>query len=209
MDTLLNFFVVLVVVVDPLGNVPMFLSLTKGLDTSQRRQIATRSVSLAGAILLLFLLTGGTILALLGIGVPAFRIAGGILLLLLAIDMVLVRQTGLRSTTGREQQEAMERRDVSVFPLAFPLLAGPGALTTVLLMAAPGRSWGTLLGAVVVVAAVLVIVWFALRVGDRIMRGLGETGANVVTRLLGVLLAALAVQYVLDGIFDAVAGVGL
>ncbi len=200
LGALFELFVVLVVVVDPIGNVPLFMALTASMDATQRRRTAVRAVTLAGAILLLFFWAGDWLLAILGIGIPAFRIAGGILLLLLAIDMVLVRQSGLRSTTLREEREAFAREDVHVFPLAFPLVAGPGAITTVLLAAAAPRDLVISLGMMGVMVAVLLVVLVAMLLADRLMGVLGETGANVITRLLGVLLAALAVQYVLDGL---------
>ena len=131
MESLLNAFVVLFVVVDPIGVALIFFTLTRDLSTSQQRRTALRGTALATVILLIFFLIGDDLLHRLNISIPAFRIAGGALLFLLAIDMVFARQSGLRSTTTREQEEAEHKQDVSVFPLAFPLIAGPGALTTV------------------------------------------------------------------------------
>jgi multiple antibiotic resistance protein len=203
MDVLFSTFVVLLIVIDPIGNAPMFMALTHNMETGYRRTMAIRGVSLATAILLVFLLIGDTLLALLGIGISAFRIAGGILLFLLAIDMVFARQSGLRSTTVQEQHEAEHKRDVSVFPLAFPLIAGPGALTTVLLMTSPRPELLVFIGMLVALLLVLGLALVSLLSADRIMGLLGETGANVITRLMGLILAALAVQYVLDGVKTA------
>lgn len=197
----LDIFIVLFVVVDPIGLVPMFAAMTQGGTPAYRRRMALRGTFIAGVLLFVFVLGGAELLRALGIGMPAFRIAGGILLFLVALDMVFARHSGIRSTTEREQREAELKADVSVFPLAFPLIAGPGALTTVLLMAGrhsaePHRIAVVLL----VVVLVLLLVLLALLQAERILRLMGETGANVITRVFGVILAALAVQYVLDGL---------
>ncbi|MDQ3796952.1 MAG: MarC family protein [Pseudomonadota bacterium] len=203
MDVLFSTFVVLLIVIDPIGNAPIFMALTHNMEAAYRRKMAIRSITLATAILLIFLLIGDPLLATLGIGISAFRISGGILLFLLAIDMVFARQSGLRSTTAQEQYEAEHKRDVSVFPLAFPLIAGPGALTTVLLMTSPRPAFWTFVGMLVALLLVLGLALMSLLLAERIMHWLGETGANVITRLLGLILAALAVQYILDGIGNA------
>lgn len=197
----LDSFVVLFVVIDPIGLAPIFAAITHGGTAEYRRRMAARGTFIAGVILLVFVLGGDVLLRLLGIGMPAFQIAGGLLLFLVAVDMVFVRQSGIRSATEREQREAKQKQDVSVFPLAFPLIAGPGALTTVLLMS--GKYGQQPFAAAIVLAVVLVVLAFALIAllqADRIMRFMGETGANVITRLFGVILTALAVQYVLDGV---------
>jgi multiple antibiotic resistance protein len=199
MDVLFSTFVVLLIVIDPIGNAPIFMALTHNMEAAYRRKMAIRSITLATAILLIFLLIGDPLLATLGIGISAFRISGGILLFLLAIDMVFARQSGLRSTTAQEQYEAEHKRDVSVFPL----IAGPGALTTVLLMTSPRPAFWTFAGMLVALLLVLGLALMSLLLGERIMHWLGETGANVITRLLGLILAALAVQYILDGIGNA------
>jgi len=202
-ELLLNYFVVLFIVVDPLGVAPLFASLTRGAGVAAQRHMALRATTLATAILLVFFFVGDGLLRLLGIGIPAFRIAGGALLFLLAIDMVFARQSGLRSATEREQAEAEHKRDISVFPLAFPLIAGPGALTTVLLMSASAGGLGVRAGMVAVVLAVSGLSLLALLAAGRILRLIGETGANVLSRLFGLVLTALAVQYMLDGIHAA------
>jgi len=202
-EVLLNYFVVLFIVVDPLGVAPLFASLTRGAGAAAQRHMALRATALATAILLVFFFAGDGLLRLLGIGIPAFRIAGGALLFLLAIDMVFARQSGLRSTTEREQAEAEHKRDISVFPLAFPLIAGPGALTTVLLMSASASGLGLRAAMVAVVLAVSGLSLLALLAAGRILRLIGETGANVLSRLFGLVLTALAVQYMLDGLHAA------
>lgn len=199
-DTLIIFLVV----IDPVGLAPIFGAITHGGTPEYRRRMAIRGTAIAAAILFAFVLGGAALLRLLGISMPAFLIAGGLLLFLVALDMVFVRQSGIRSTTEREQREAELKADVSVFPLAFPLIAGPGALTTALLTT--GKHAQQTAGTVVVllvVSIVLLCALIALFQAERIMRVLGETGANVITRLLGVVLAALAVQYTLDGVRTA------
>jgi len=203
MDWILNAFVVLFVVVDPVGNAPIFAALTRGLSEAERRRTALKGVALSAAILLVFFAVGNGLLSALGIGIPAFRIAGGLLLLLVAIDMVFARQSGLRGTTASERAEAHEREDLSIFPLAFPLIAGPGAITTVLLMASHTDDWWHQLIRLGVILAVLLITLAALLLTARIVKLLGETGANVIDRLLGLILAAIAVQFVVDGVRGA------
>lgn len=204
LESLINLFVVLFVVIDPIGLAPIFGALTRGGSISYRRRMAVKGILLAAGILFLFAFTGDWLLQALGIGVPAFKIAGGLLLFLVAIDMVFARQSGLRSTTVREQEEARFKEDISVFPLAFPLLAGPGTLTSVLLYVSETRgdtvAFWSLLG---MLAFVLLLAFLALLLAGRLMALLGETGANVVDRLLGVILSALAVQFVVDGMRTA------
>ncbi len=194
-----NSLVTLLVVVDPLGLAPIFAALTRGYPEKRKREAAIRGTALGAAILFLFALVGDALLAALGIGIPAFRIAGGILLFLLSLDMIFASPTGLRSRTVREQEEISYEHDVSVFPLAIPLLAGPGAITTVLLYTGE-RNPTELVAFVAVLLVVLLLTLLSLLLAPRIMRLFGETGSNVLTRVLGVLLAALAVQFVLDGI---------
>jgi len=144
------------------------------------------------------------LLEALGIGLPAFRIAGGLLLFLLAVDMIFARPSGMRASTVREQEEESYQQDVSVFPLAIPLLAGPGAITTVLLYTGGSNNTQVALF-VVVLLLVLLLTLTSLLLASRVMRLFGETGANVLSRVLGVLLAALAVQFVLDGLKTSLA----
>lgn len=195
-----NAFVVLFIVLDPIGVAGLFAVLTVNNSGQQQRHMAIRGVTLAGTIMYLFFFLGDALLEWLGISLPAFRIAGGILLFLLAMEMVFARHSGIRSTTRGEQHEAESRDDISVFPLAFPLLAGPGTLTTVLLIVGQIH---TLVDRVVMAGVILVmcaITLLILLVSRRLSAMLGQTGTNVISRLLGLILAALAVQYVIDGI---------
>ena len=199
LEFVFNSFVTLLVVVDPLGLAPIFAALTRGYPEKRKRETALRGTALGAAILLPFALAGDVLLEALGIGIPAFRITGGVLLFLLSLEMVFASPSGLRSRTVREQEEISYEHDVSVFPLAIPLVAGPGAITTVLLYTGE-RSASELAAFVAVLLVVLLLTLASLLLAPRIMRLFGETGANVLSRVLGVLLAALAVQFVIDGI---------
>jgi multiple antibiotic resistance protein len=196
----LNAFVVLFIVVDPVGVAWMFATITVGYELIQQRRMAIMGVSFALIFMFLFFFLGDTILRWMGISLAAFRIAGGILLFLLALEMVFARQSGLRSTTIGEQHEAEHKQDVSVFPLAFPLLAGPGALATVMLMAGKTDSFSERMIFSGVIFSVCAITLIALLMARTLSVRLGEIGANVISRLLGLILTALAVQYVIDGI---------
>lgn len=200
MTALFNTFVVLFVVLDPIGVAALFAILTPELAARERRRIALKAVALASMILLVFFVGGDALLGALGVSVPAFRIAGGVLLFMLAIDMVFARQSGLRSTTQGEQREARHKQDITVFPLAFPLIAGPGALTSVLLMASNWKEAWMFGAMLAVLLSVLLLTLLALLMSPFILRGLGETGVNVISRLFGLILAAMAVQFVIDGL---------
>jgi multiple antibiotic resistance protein len=193
-------------VVDPVGLVPSFLGITTGLPPEARRRVALRAALIAGAILAGSALIGDWLLRTLSITLPAFRIAGGLLLFSIASEMVLGVRTERQS---REAEEAVEERvrNIATFPLAIPLMAGPGAITATVLLA--GRSAGNLvlLGILLgVIALVLAICFAVFLMSVPIARLLGNTGSNVLSRLLGVVLAALAVQYVIDGVRVALAG---
>jgi len=200
MTDALNAFVVLFIVLDPIGVAWLFAAMTVGSNLHQQRRMAINGVTLAVVIIYVFFFLGDDLLRWMGISLPAFRIAGGVLLFLLSLEMVFARQSGLRSTTIGEQHEAKHKQDISVFPLAFPLLAGPGVLTTVILMAGQIGSVTDRLVMSGVIIAVCTISLLALLMARPISSILGETGANVISRLLGLILSALAVQFVIDGI---------
>lgn len=197
----INDLIVFFVVIDPPGLSAMFAALTRGGDNAYRRRMAVKATLLATGILYVFAFIGARLLEALGVSLPAFKIAGGILLFLVAIDMIFARQSGLRSATVREQEEARFKEDISVFPLAFPLIAGPGALTTVILLAgnASGHAW-QFVSVLIILGIILLLAFLSLLASGRLMRVLGVTGSNVLGRLLGVILAAMAVQFVIDGI---------
>ena len=198
---LISAFFTLFVVIDPIGLAPMFLALTKGMEPAARRAVALRAVLIAAAILTLFALFGEAVLGFMGISMPAFRIAGGALLFFTAFDMLFERRT------KRRKGQARAENDPSVFPLATPLIAGPGAIATmILLTGSAGGDWLVIGATLAVMAAVLAAVLGAFFIGASVERFLGETGINVITRLLGMLLAALAVQFVLDGLGEMLRG---
>lgn len=200
LEFLIPALVTLVVVVDPVGLVPTFIGVTEGLPATARRSVALRASLIAALILAGAALIGDWLLRSLSIGLPAFRIAGGLLLFSIASEMVfgvrIVRQT-------QQAEEAIEEhvRNIAAFPLAIPLMAGPGAITATVLLA--GRAGGDVLKLSLLLAVIVAVVALCLLVftfAGRIARLLGVTGNTVLSRLLGVLLAALAVQYVIDGV---------
>lgn len=203
-DFLLSTFMLFVVIVDPIGMGPIFIGLTHGHDEASRRRMALRGIIIAAVVLVVFAVVGEAVLRALGIGMAAFRIAGGALLFLLAVDMVLARPSGLRAPTPSETEEASSRDDISVFPLAVPLIAGPGAITAVLLtMGRTAHDPGLQMIGLAILLGVLGLTWVSLLFATRLTRTLGVTGTNVIGRVLGILLAALACQYVLDGLLDS------
>ena len=194
----LRAFLTLFVVVDPVGIAPVFIGLAGSRPAPERDRLARRAVSVAGLVLFGFALFGSWLFERLGISMDAFRIAGGVLLFRIAVGMVLATH---ERETKEEQEESRSRQDVSVFPLAIPLIAGPGALASMMILVAQaGSDTGRLLVVFAMAAAVLLLTWLALRLSAALGRVLRQTGVNVVTRVLGVLLAALAVQYVADGV---------
>ncbi|MCP3971396.1 MAG: MarC family protein [Rhodobacteraceae bacterium] len=202
MDTaaLITAFVALFVVIDPIGLAPLFVALTRGMTPAARRAIGMRSCALALALLTVFGLLGDKVLDFIGISMPAFQIAGGALLFLTALEMLFERRSKRRQGQAQEHEEGPED-DPSVFPLAMPLIAGPGAMATMVLLAdTPGAGWAGVITVHVAMIGVLAVVFAFFLAAGLLERVLGATGINVVTRLLGMLLAALSVQFVLDGL---------
>jgi MarC family membrane protein len=194
----LRSFLTLFVVVDPVGIAPAFLALVGERPRAEQKRVARKAIAVAGAVLFGFALGGDFLLGHLGISIDAFRIAGGVLLFRIAVGMVLASH---QRETVEEEEEARSRQDVSVFPLAIPLIAGPGALASLLILVGQAKGEASKLAAVFgMTALVLGLTWLALRLSGQLGRLLRRTGVNVVTRVLGVLLAALAVQYVADGV---------
>jgi multiple antibiotic resistance protein len=205
-EFLISALVTLLVVVDPVGLAPAFLAVTDGQSRKLRREVALRACAIAGAILLGTALIGDWLLRQLGITIPAFRIAGGLLLFAVAFEMVL----GLRlERAAKDAEQAVEEHvhHMAAFPLAIPLMAGPGAITATILLAGQAAyrpAWLAVLFAVVVVVMVACLATFLA--AERIGALIGVTGNVVLSRLLGVILAALAVQYVVDGVRAALVG---
>ena len=201
LEIALRAFTTFFATVSPVDVAAIFAVLAAGASKSRRRSMAVKGTVIATVLLVVFALFGDNILRLLGITLPALRTAGGILLLLMAIDMVFARPSGMTSTTVEETTEAERRADLSVFPLATPLIAGPGALGAAILMMAeaggdPLRELMVLLALLAVMAMTLAL----LLVAGKMQQYLGVTGQNVITRVVGILLAALAVQFVFDGV---------
>jgi multiple antibiotic resistance protein len=202
LDQAIKFFIVFFVVVEPISLIPVFSGLTEGASDSYKHKMALKSVLVASGILLLFALGGASFLSAMGIAIDSFRIFGGLLLFLIALEMVFARESGTR-TSKDEEVESKKRADISVFPLAFPFMAGPGALTTLLLWFGPipvtqhPVEFAVMFFCALVVLALCLV---AMRVAGPFMKILGVTGTNVANRLFGVILGALAVQFVVDGV---------
>jgi multiple antibiotic resistance protein len=197
-------FVTLFVVIDPPGCAPIFSGLTTGASPVQRRRMAIRATAIATLILLAFAVVGEDFLRLLGISLEAFRIAGGIMLFFIALDMVFEKRTQRREDRVNRIRETPEIEDVSVFPMAMPMIAGPGSIATIMLLMA--RADGAIESAVMLaaLAANLLLMLAALLAVGPLMRLFGGQVEAVITRLLGVILAALAVQFVLDGLAGSI-----
>lgn len=186
--------------VDPIALVPVYIVLTRGLDPAHRNRTIMRASIVGGLTLLVFAAIGRVLLDLLGITLPAFSIAGGILLLLIAIDMLFGRQSRTRGTP-EETSEPQRSSDISVFPLGIPMIAGPGALAAVVLyMSAAGTNVMKIGAVVLSITIAIVASLVSMRLGTAVLRVLGETGIHVIGRVMGMILAALAVQFVLNGI---------
>ncbi|TDL79498.1 MarC family protein [Palleronia sediminis] len=198
-EFLVTVFVTLIVVIDPIGTTPIFVALTQGMDRRARRGVAIRACATAIAVLAAFTVAGEALLQSIGISLAAFRIAGGILLFLTALEMLF----GRRNKRRQDQAPDEPGEDPSVFPIAIPLLAGPGSIASVILLAGQSGDPLTMAGVLAVVLFIFLICFLFFLSAEAIERALGETGILVTTRLLGMLLAALSVQFVLDGIVNS------
>ena len=188
-------FATLFVVIDPIAVAPLFMTLTRHMEPAQRRAAALRSCLVAAGVLTIFGLIGDTLLTFIGISLNSFRISGGILLFIIAAEMLFEKRTERRTTHTKSAH------DPSVFPIAVPLVAGPGAMATmVLLSTQKGGQWDWIISIHIVMLAVLLITFVMFLIGAKIDKLFGKNGINVLTRLFGILLAALAVQIVLDGL---------
>ncbi|PWR25871.1 MarC family protein [Zavarzinia aquatilis] len=200
-ETFLTAFTTFFATIGPADVVVLFAALTARHTPVERRRMALKGSVFAGAILLVFGLAGEPLLRMFGISLPALRVAGGILLLLISLDMVFVRESGGSTATDEEKDEAMTRPDISVVPLATPLLAGPGAIGSAILLVSSnshdvGREFMVFAG----LFAVLLLGYLMMLAATGVQRALGVTGVHVISRIFGVLLAALAVQFVFDGL---------
>ena len=192
-------FVTFLVVIDPPGCAPIFASVTAGVTPAHRRAMAFRSVLIAAGILVFFGLLGRDLLGALGISLSSFRIAGGLLLFLIAVDMVFEKRTERRENRA-EEVSASEHDDISVFPMAIPMIAGPGSIASIMLLMSRSEGWAEWLVVWGALAATLLLTLLCLLLAGPLMRLLGNRMEAMITRLLGVILAALAVQFVVDGL---------
>ena len=194
---LITAFTTLIIIIDPLGLTPLFIALTQGMTPAQRRGVAVRACLVSGALMAVFMLLGEAVLGFVGISMDAFRIAGGILLFLTALEMLFQRRQARKADTAAESEI---EDDPSVFPLALPLIVGPGTITTLILLSGQADGSAGLIAIAAVCLAVLAIVFLAFLTAGALERLLGKVGLNIVTRVLGMLLAALAMQFILDGL---------
>ena len=200
LELFLSAFITLFVVIDPPGCAPIYAGLTHGASAAQRRSMAIRAVVIAGIILVVFELFGQDLLGALHIELDSFRIAGGLMLFLIALDMVFEKRTQRREERAEKVMATPEVEDVSVFPMAMPMLAGPGAIASVMLLESNAQGLEGTLTVLAALAAVMVLTLLALIAASPLMKLFGARVEAVITRLLGVLLAALAAQYVIDGL---------
>lgn len=203
LELFLAAFTTFFVVIDPPGCAPIYASLTADAPVRERRAMAIRAIAVAASILIVFALVGEELLSALGISLDAFRIAGGIMLFVIAIDMVFERRTERREARAQGVIDAPEIDDVSIFPMAMPMIAGPGSIATVMLLVSRARGIEESLVVLGALASVLGLTLAALLAAGPLMRLLGHNVEAVVTRLLGVLLAALAAQFVIDGLRES------
>ncbi len=200
LDLFFSAFITLFVVIDPPGCAPIYASLTHGASAAQRRGMAIRAVLVAGIILVIFALFGEQLLGALHIELDSFRIAGGIMLFVIAIDMVFEKRTQRREERAQKIIDTPETEDVSIFPMAMPMIAGPGSIASIMLLVSQNEGLDRALVVLGALGTVLAVTLAALVAAGPLMRVLGEKTEAVITRLLGVLLAALAAQFVIDGL---------
>jgi multiple antibiotic resistance protein len=193
-------FATLFVAIGPVEVASMFLALTAHDAPAHRRKLAILAASVALGVLLAFALGGVQLLDLIGVGLPAFRTAGGVLLLLVAADLLLGQRTAISSLTTGEEQDAKQHTDIAIFPLAIPLTAGPGSMTAVVLLMGKSHDWFDKAQVLAAIGLMVGITFLSMLLSDRMMKVLGMTGANVIARVSGILLAALAMQFIFDGL---------
>jgi multiple antibiotic resistance protein len=205
MELFISALVTFFVVIDPPGCAPIFASLTGGATPAHRRAMAIRSVAIGSGILLFFGLFGEDLLRALGVGLPAFRIAGGIMLFLIALEMVFEKRQARRENRANEVSATPEIEDISVFPMAIPMIAGPGSIASIMLLMARSEGLDQSLIVLGALASILILTLIALLAAGPLMRLLGHKVEAMITRVLGVILGALAAQFVIDGISSAFA----
>jgi multiple antibiotic resistance protein len=205
-ESLFNAFVTILVTIDPPALAPLFLAVTGGMNRGERNQVSVRASIIAFLVMALFAVAGASILSVFGITLPAFRVAGGFLLFFIAFEMVFERRQDRKEKIGDVAITQDMIRDIAAFPLAIPLIAGPGAISATVLLSGSLQGFGAQAALVGIIAVCLVITYLVLALSERIDHILGQTGRSILTRLLGVILAALAVQFVADGVKALMAG---
>jgi len=201
-------FAALMAIIDPVGAVPIFLAMTRSRSAEETRRIVRVATATAGTALLTFALCGTAILDFFGISVPAFRASGGILMLIMAIAMIHGSPRRAKHTP-EEDAEALEKESIAVVPLAIPLLVGPGTLSTVVLLGDKAKqSFDMYAMLLLAIAAVVAATWTCLRLSEYVRKALGESGIRIASRIMGLLLAALAVQFIADGAVELFPGLG-
>lgn len=199
-DHVFNAFVTILVTIDPPGLVPLFLAVTRGMSRAERSQVSIRASVIGFAVLALFALVGASVLSVFGITLPAFRVAGGMLLFFIAFEMIFEKRNDRKEKISDTAVTRDMIHDIAAFPLAIPLIAGPGAISATVLLSGSFGGWLAQAVLVGIILACLLITYAVFVLADRIDVWIGETGRSILTRLLGVILAALAVQFVADGI---------
>ena len=196
-------FISILTIMGPFTVLPAFVSMTQGMSQTQRNRIAKKSMIVSASILIVSTLIGEVLFEMLGISLSSFRIAGGILILIMGINMLHAKRSGARATE-EEISEAMEKNDISVFPLGTPLIAGPGAISTVILFST-GRHRGLFYISLIVLSVLIAatIFYYLLRYSHLVYKAIGPTGANIMTRLMGLILSAMAVEFIIDGIKES------
>jgi multiple antibiotic resistance protein len=201
LDFLKSAFVTMLVTLDPPGLAPVFIGLTLGMTRAAQREVALRATIIAFAILAAFAFGGGAVMDLLGITIPAFRIAGGLLLFYIAFEMIFELRSQRKQELASDAVTIDRIRNVAAFPLAIPIMSGPGSITATMLLAGrAGSDWQALTGLMAIIAVVMLLCYVTFLMAERVSRLLGTTGNLVLTRMLGVVLAALAVQFVINGV---------
>jgi multiple antibiotic resistance protein len=191
--------------VDPIATVPVFLTMTAGASSAHRRRMAKRAAITCVAALSAFALAGALIFRLFGITLPAFQVAGGLILLLIGLDMVQARRSGMKQAPG-ELEEAAAKEDVGIIPLGMPMLAGPGAISTVMVLMGPTLVWQRAVPVFAAIGITSLVSYLALAGADRVRRHVSDTAIHIITRIMGMLLTAIAVQFIVTGL--AALGIG-
>ena len=205
-DSLFNAFVTILVTIDPPALAPLFLAVTAGMNRDERRQVSVRASIIGFAVMALFAIAGASILSFFGITLPAFRVAGGFLLFFIAFEMVFEKRQDRKEKISDAAITKDMIHDIAAFPLAIPLIAGPGAISATVLLSGSFQGVAAKAALVGIIAVCLALTYLVFVLSERIDQTLGQTGRSILTRLLGIILAALAVQFVADGIKTLAAG---